>query len=198
MSIEPASEEARAGGDDAEARARRRWSRALLGSAVALLLMLLWLGILAGQPRTSISGEPAPPFDLALLTEDGRVSEADVAGRVVVVNVFASWCAPCREEAPILRRVHAGADPTQVAFLGVAHTDRREDALEFVEDFDLEFPAVLDDGSFGQAYGVRGLPMTFVIDASGRVTATHFGPIGESRLNALIEDAVGRGAGAAR
>lgn len=166
----------------------------LLAAAGLVLLSLGWLGLLATRPPDSIAGHPAPPFDLEALHGDGRVTSADLEGRVAVINAFASWCAPCREEAPVLRRAFATADPDRVALLGVAHTDRRDDAIRFLEEFDLTFPAALDDGSFGRDFGVRGLPMTFVLDAAGNVIATHFGPISESRLTALIEDALSRGA----
>jgi cytochrome c biogenesis protein CcmG/thiol:disulfide interchange protein DsbE len=106
--------------------------------------------------------------------------------------VWASWCPPCREEAPALRRAHEGADPERVAFLGVVRNDSPGSARDFVERFDLTYPQAVDDGSFARAYGVRGLPMTFVVDPGGRLTATHFGPISESRLAVLIEDALAR------
>jgi cytochrome c biogenesis protein CcmG/thiol:disulfide interchange protein DsbE len=176
------------------ARMRRRWARGLLLASGLVVLSLAWLGLLAMRPPPSITGSPAPPFDLESLRSDGRISSHDLAGRVAVINAFASWCGPCREEAPVLRRAYESADPAHVAFLGVAHTDRREDAIRFLDDFDLEFPAALDDGSFGRDFGVRGLPMTFVLDAAGNVIATQFGPISEPRLTALIEDALSRSA----
>jgi len=177
---------------------RRRWSCGFFALAGVVLLALGWLGLLATQPPPSIAGSPAPPFDLEALNGDGRITSADFEGRVAVINAFASWCAPCREEAPVLRRAYEEADPARVAFLGVAHTDRRDDATRFLEEFDLTFPAAFDEGSFGRDFGVRGLPMTFVLDASGNVIATHFGPVSESRLTALIEDALSRSESAAQ
>ena len=121
------------------------------------------------------------------------MSARDLVGRAAVINVWASWCPPCREEAPVLRRAYEGADPERVAFLGVVRNDSTGSARDFVERFDLAYPQAVDDGSFARAYRVRGLPMTFIVDAAGRLSATHFGPISESRLAVLIEDALARG-----
>ncbi len=170
----------------------------LLGAAAIVLVVLAAKGALAGAPGGPASGAPAPAFVLPLLDgpEGSEVSSLDLAGRAAVINVWASWCPPCREEAPALRRASENADPELVAFLGVAHDDARSAARDFVERFNLDYPQALDDGSFGRAYRVRGLPMTFVVDPRGRLTATHFGPISESRLVVLIEEALA-GAGTA-
>ena len=168
---------------------RRRLSRGLAGTAAALFAILALLGLSASTGVAESS--PAPDFDLALL-DGGRVTKADLLGRVTVINVWASWCPPCREEAPILRRVHGGADQERVAFLGVIRNDREDDARQFAEDYGLTYPNAIGDVAFGRGFGVRGLPMTFVLDASGRIVARHFGPISEPRLTALIEDALAR------
>lgn len=148
------------------------------------------LGLSASTDELTVR-RPAPSFDLPLLT-GGRITNADLAGRVAVINVWASWCPPCREEAPALRRAYEAADPDRVVFLGVAHNDTPDAARGFIEDFDVRYANAIEDGSFGRAIGVRGIPMTFVLDADGLIVATHFGPISESRLTALIEDALAR------
>ena len=109
-----------------------------------------------------------------------------------MINVWASWCPPCRSEAPILRRVFEDSNPDRVAFLGVIRNDDPDSAARFVEDYGLRYPNVIDDGSLSRALGVRGIPMTYVVAADGTVTAQHFGPISESRLRVLIEDAQAR------
>jgi cytochrome c biogenesis protein CcmG/thiol:disulfide interchange protein DsbE len=175
-------------------RLRRRLSRWLGGAALALTAMLALLGLGARGSATNPTGAPAPAFDLPLLA-GGRVTNADLAGRVAVINVWASWCPPCREEAPALQRVAADADPARVAFLGVAHSDTAGDARSFVQRFAVPYPNALDDDSFGRAYGVTGLPMTFIVGADGTLLDRNFGPIGEARLRALIADALARTAG---
>ncbi len=180
-----------------ESRAPRLGRRLVAASAV-LSAMLLWLGLASSTPGNPGVGTPAPDFSLALLDPAASlgdsVSKSDFAGRVTVVNVWASWCGPCREEAPVLRRAHAAADAGQVAFLGVVRNDDPDDARDFIADFGIEYANAIDDGAFARDYGVRGLPMTFVLDAAGTITATHFGPISESRLRVLTEDAMTRSA----
>ncbi len=175
---------------DAERARRLAWL--LLGAAAIVLAVLAGKGAQAGAPRGPLSGQAAPAFALPLL--DGGdatgVSSRDFAGRATVINVWASWCPPCREEAPALRRAHEAADPGRVTFLGVVRNDSESSARDFAERFSLLYAQAVDDGSFARAYGVRGLPMTFVIDPAGRLTATHVGPISESRLAVLIEEAL--------
>lgn len=182
--------------ESADESGATRLGRWLVVAAAALATVLLWLGLVASTPGSSSVGTPAPDFSLALLDPaaglSDSVSKSDFAGRVTIVNVWASWCGPCREEAPALRRAHAAADPRQVAFLGVVRNDDPDDAREFIGDFGIEYVNAIDDGSFASDYGVRGLPMTFVLDASGTITAAHFGPISESRLRVLTEDAMAR------
>ena len=175
-----------------------RLGRWLVVAAAALATVLLWLGLVASTPGSSSVGTPAPDFSLALLDPaaglSDSVSKSDFAGRGTIVNVWASGCGPCREEAPALRRAHAAADPRQVAFLGVVRNDDPDDARGFIADFGIEYANAIGDDAFARDYGVRGLPMTFVLDATGAITAAHFGPISESRLRVLTEDAMARSA----
>jgi cytochrome c biogenesis protein CcmG/thiol:disulfide interchange protein DsbE len=168
---------------------RRRLSRWLAATAAGIFAILALLGLSSGIGVARLS--TAPEFDLPLLG-GGRVTNADLLGRAAVINVWASWCLPCREEAPMLRRVHAAADPERVVFLGVIRGDREQDAQRFVEDFDLAYANAVGDGGFARQFGVRGLPMTYVVDPAGRMIARHFGPISEQRLTALIEEALAR------
>ena len=175
-----------------------RLGRWLVVASATLVAMLFWIGLAASTPGNSSVGTPAPDFSLPLLDPVAglgvSVSKSDFAGRVTVVNVWASWCGPCREEAPTLRRAHAAADPRLVAFLGVVRNDDLDDARGFIADFGIEYANAIDDDAFASDYGVRGLPMTFVLDAAGTITAAHFGPISESRLRVLIENAMARSA----
>ncbi len=166
----------------------RRVSRALLVAAAVLLLSLGWSDLVSSSPRGEVTRVPFPPF--ALNTLDGSpVGDASLAGHVTVVNVWASWCPPCRAEAPVLRDLAHELDGNGVSFLGVLHQDRVEPARQFADRFRLDYPTVVDGGALAGALGIRAIPMTFVVDGRGRITARHFGPIGEARLRVLIEDA---------
>ncbi|MDO9445493.1 MAG: TlpA disulfide reductase family protein [Dehalococcoidia bacterium] len=170
------------------AELRRRTARWLFRVAVALILILAWLGVTGaagGGPR-DLGALPA----FSLLALDGsKVERASLEGQVTVVNFWASWCPPCRSEAPILAAVAADTADEGVQFLGVLHQDRREPALEFAEQYGLHFPTVVDDGALARSLGVRSIPVTFVVGVDGTILARHFGPISEARLRVLIADA---------
>lgn len=167
---------------------RRRTARWLFRAAASLVLVLAWLGVTGtagGGPR-DLGAFPA----FSLPTLDGpRVEGTSLEGQVTVVNFWASWCPPCRSEAPILASVAADTADEGVQFLGVLHRDRSEPASEFAEQYGLHFPTVVDDGALARSLGVRSIPTTFVVGADGSILARHFGPISEARLRVLIADA---------
>lgn len=140
--------------------------------------------------------EVAPGFELVLF--DGSTFRLDEhRGQVVVLNFWASWCEPCREEMPALQQSAATAGP-DVVFVGVgAKTDRDSNALAFVQEFGITYPAGRDTaggdpatGTIQTAYGVFAFPSTFVIDADGRIDAVLLTPIDEAAdIQPYIEDA---------
>jgi len=113
---------------------------------------------------------PAPELSGDVLVPP-PVSLTALRGAPVVVNFWASWCVPCRREAPDLARF-ARARPGGARLVGVNYQDRKGDALAFVREFDWRFSNVRDpDGALGNRYGLPGLPTTYVIDAEGRIAA---------------------------
>jgi cytochrome c biogenesis protein CcmG, thiol:disulfide interchange protein DsbE len=174
---------------------RRRLARWLAGLAAAITLATLWTGVVATSEVAS-SGSAFPAF--ALVTLEGEPADGTLLeGHVTVVNFWASWCPPCRSEAPVLARVAEQTAPDGVRFLGVLHRDQVAPAREFAEQFGLDFPTVVDDGSLAGPLGVRAIPTTFVVGVDGTVLSRHFGPIREARLRVLVEDALARAAAAA-
>ena len=121
---------------------------------------------------------PAPGFTLADLA-GGQVSLSDLRGRVVFVNFWATWCGPCRDEAPSLARLYAALRPEGFELLGVSIDSAadRGAILEFQEEFALSFPILVDPGKEAyRAYGATGVPESFLIDGSGRLVERFIGP----------------------
>ena len=137
--------------------------------------------------------ERAAAPDLAGTTLDGQqLSSARLAGDVLVVNVWASWCAPCRSEAPSLERLSKEFADEGVSFIGLNTRDSETSARSFVERFGITYPNVIDrDGvlqlGFRESLPPRAIPSTLVIDRSGRVAARVLGAVSESSLRGVIE-----------
>jgi cytochrome c biogenesis protein CcmG, thiol:disulfide interchange protein DsbE len=132
----------------------------------------------------------APQFDLPALSDQGRVRLADYRGRVVVLNFWASWCAPCEDEAPLLASLAAEQQNHGVAFVGVDANDVVGDARSFTKRFGLGYAQAHDaDGSEKDRFGVTGFPETFVLDRTGRAVQWFPGPIDADSLRAAIQKA---------
>lgn len=140
--------------------------------------------VLGAQPV----GQPAPDFSLTLY--DGKsLSLADLRGKTVVLNFWASWCDPCREEAPALERVWKRYQERGVLFVGVDIWDSESDGQAFIKRFGLTYFNGPDpSGNIGKRYGVTGVPETFVIDKDGKVARKFIGAVTERQLAASIED----------
>jgi cytochrome c biogenesis protein CcmG/thiol:disulfide interchange protein DsbE len=145
---------------------------ALIGVA-ALLGLLVWkvaFGNESGAADELARGKPvhAPPFLLERLDREGQLSLADLEGKAVVVNFWASWCVPCRDEAPVLEETYRRYRDQGLVVLGVDVNDFREDARRFMKRFGVTYPVVYDGkGSTVGKWGVRGFPETFFVDRKG-------------------------------
>lgn len=159
--------------------------------AIAALVIVLLLAFRRDPHdiRTGTVGKPAAAFTIQKLDGTGSLALDDSRGKVVVVNFFASWCIPCKEENPALVRVYeryrASGD---VQFIGVLYQDARDTGLKYVNDNGVVWPTASDDdGRVAFAYGVFGIPETYFIDGSGVIQGRHIGPIDESTLVTAID-----------
>lgn len=147
--------------------------------AFGLLVLLLAIG-LSLNPRevpSPLVGKPAPAFSLPRLDQPGeKLSPGALRGKVWVLNVWASWCAPCRDEIPVLMRL---AGTKTVPIYGLNYKDRRDDALGLLKQLGDPYvaSAVDVDGRVGIDYGVYGVPETYVIDQAGVIRLKHIGPV---------------------
>jgi len=137
--------------------------------ALAIVPALAFVGVLGLAVFKSGSlaeaGKSAPSFELPLLDGSGVLTDDDLRGKPVVINFWASWCIPCREEAPVFERIWKAYRDQGVMFLGVNIKDAESDARAFVEEFGITYPTVRDlNQDLTKDFGVTGLPETYFVD----------------------------------
>jgi cytochrome c biogenesis protein CcmG/thiol:disulfide interchange protein DsbE len=126
--------------------------------------------------------EPAADFVMTLL-DGGSFRLSDHKGSPVIVNFFASWCIPCKIEAPVLEKAFQDCRDRGVMVVGVAIQDTESKARDFVDELGLTYPTGLDaDGKIKESFGVFGIPMTFFVDREGLISYTHVGVVTEGLM----------------
>lgn len=156
--------------------------------AVLAIVGLLVYGLVIKEGSGLAIGDPAPSRALPLLDGEGRESLDDYRGKWVLVNVWASWCIPCREEAPELEALQQEYGGSQFTVLGIDSSDLSGDGRRFVEEFGLTYPQLHDgDGKFADEFGATGVPESYLVDPRGRVRVIARGAVGEQYLEEEIE-----------
>jgi cytochrome c biogenesis protein CcmG/thiol:disulfide interchange protein DsbE len=145
---------------------------------------LLAYGLISKGGSTIAVGDPAPDKQLSQLGGNGTGDIADYRGRWVLVNFWASWCAPCRSEAPALESFQKEHAPQGFTVLGINLDDNTDDATAFVRRYGLTYPQLRDgDGSDRRdAYGMTGFPESFLVDPAGKLALIRRGAVDESYL----------------
>ena len=173
---------------------------AIAGTSVALLLAFIVVLALALRGQTAqgqfgifatgraVNLDPRPAPDFVLTTYDGqRLQLSDFRGQVVLLNFWASWCPPCRVEAPVLQRAAERLDSAGLVVIGIDVWDDETQARAFLDEFGVTYPNVEDTTrSIPVEFGVTGLPETFVISRSGVLVSRWVGPINDEQLANLV------------
>ena len=162
--------------------------------AVVALVALLGYGLASNEPDRKVDNavaagerDPAPEIELPKLQGAGESSLADYRGKVVVLNYWASWCPPCRNESPLLERWHRRLSRDNATVLGVDVQDVTGDARAFAAKYGLTYPMLHDGpGATREDLGILGLPETFVIDRHGRIAAVARGPVDDEFMRERV------------
>jgi cytochrome c biogenesis protein CcmG/thiol:disulfide interchange protein DsbE len=168
-------------------------------SFLAFLAVLAVVGLLAfgliskGSAKIAI-GEPVPDRSLPALPGPGKESIAEYRGKWVLVNLWASWCVPCREEAPVLQRFYERNRERDTTVIGINVQDNEGDALAFLRDHPTGYPQLRSVGDErSDAFGSTGVPENFLVDPQGHLALIWRGPVDDrflrERISPLIEGA---------
>jgi cytochrome c biogenesis protein CcmG/thiol:disulfide interchange protein DsbE len=154
----------------------RRWGVILAWVFVLGLLLVVGIMLIRTQKGPIGVGDEVP--DLTLTTFDGDlISFEDLAGHVVVINFWASWCKPCEQEAAELEQAYQMYKDEGVVFLGVDYVDTETEARQYLEKFGITYPNGPDLGTrISQAFRIRGVPETYIMGPDGRLAAVKIGP----------------------
>ena len=164
----------------------------VLGVVVVFIGFLAW-GLFSRNQTQPTSG-PAPVFSLTLYegyqgnVEQSPINLADLRGRVVLINFWASWCMPCAEEAADLEAAYQRYKDRGVVFLGIDWLDNETDARHYLKKFDITFANGPDlQTKIGPTYHLSGVPETYILDKQGNVRFTKISPVSTAELAAEIE-----------
>ena len=176
-----------------------RTQKVLVTVVFAVLVLALFAVLAYGLANRSSAtgrsgmtriGKPAPQFAMQLL-DGGEFQLSDHEGDALIINFWASWCPPCRQESPAFERQWRRYRDTGIQFVGVDIQDDVSDAEAYVREFGLTFPNGLDpDGKITIDYGVIGLPVTFFVGSSGIVEGRWVGAIPEEKLEEWVNTLV--------
>ena len=162
------------------------------GLIVAFAVILALLGLLAWGLRKVQAGpvESGMAPNFTLTSFDGRtVTLSELRGQVVIINFWASWCPPCREEAAYLEQTWRKYEDKGVIFIGVDWVDTEKEALAYMDEFDLTYFNGPDIGTrIAQAYNIQGVPETFYVAKNGQLRGVHIGPLKSPELDQKIDE----------
>ena len=161
---------------------------------VLALLGLLGFGVISKGSGTLQEGDPIPTTELPVLNSEDTGSVADYRGKWVLVNVWASWCAPCRDEAPDIERFYRRYRGDNFEVLGIDTQDSSASAQEFVDEFGLTYPQLHDgSGDYAEELKTTGVPENFLVDPDGNVALAVRGPVTAELLEQQVKPLIKAG-----
>jgi thiol-disulfide isomerase/thioredoxin len=168
----------------------------ILGISAGLLLLIgldpSWLpfqlaGMSPENPAVPEIDSPAPDFSLKTISGD-TATLSDYAGRVVLINYWATWCLPCRAEMPLLQQ-YAERYSDDLVILAINNGEPADEVEAFIRELDLTLPVLLDpEETVTQLYRIRGFPTTLFIDRDGKIRYQHIGILNEGQLVSYLAD----------
>jgi cytochrome c biogenesis protein CcmG/thiol:disulfide interchange protein DsbE len=162
--------------------------------AVLAVLGLLGYGLLSKGSSGVELGSAVPTGELPALEGGASGSVADYRGRWVLVNFWASWCGPCRQESPALQRFQEAHGGPGFTVLGIDTRDLSGDGISFDREFGLTYPQLRDgDGDAAHDYGTTGVPESFLVDPAGKLRLARHGPVTEQYLSDFVAPLVSGG-----
>lgn len=163
-----------------------RWGWVVAAISALALLTLVGIRLWEVNLGPAASG-PAPDFTLTTF-EGQTIHLSDFRGKVVVLNIWASWCVPCRDEAPVLEAVWREYKDRGVVFIGVDYADTEREARAFIAEFGVTYPNGPDIGTrIYTQYRARGVPETYFVGKDGRLHDPYIGPLTETELRTRLE-----------
>jgi peroxiredoxin len=157
-----------------------------------LVIAAALLSLLSGAANAMKVGDVAPDFTRADVS--GRqVQLSKYRGRLVLLNFWASWCAPCREEMPLFSKWQRDLGAKGLQVIGVSMDDDANEVKKFLAAYPVTYPIVMGDARFAEHFGgVLGLPLSYLIDAQGRVVARYQGELDLAKMEAKVRELLGR------
>jgi cytochrome c biogenesis protein CcmG/thiol:disulfide interchange protein DsbE len=160
-------------------------------AVITVVLLAALLGLtgwaLARSQRGPVHSGTAPDFSLTTFNGQ-RVTLNELRGNVVIINFWASWCVPCRQEAAYLEQTWRKFKDKAVVFIGVDYVDTEPEALAYIQEFDITYANGPDLGTrISQSYAIKGIPETYYVAKNGELRGVKIGPLTEPELDQKIE-----------
>jgi peroxiredoxin len=139
-----------------------------------LLLLILYMGLTENVPAETVQ-DAAPDFTLKS-QKNGNLKLSELRGKVILINFWASWCGPCRQEMPVLDELYRHYRSLDFTILGVNVEQNSDDAESLLKDVPVSFPILFDtENKISKLYGVKGMPSTVLVDRDGKIRYVHMG-----------------------